>query len=56
VRRPRALAGRGPKYIFGLIVIFTIVIYVISGFHPCKNFGLPCVLVKKKSGKPPSSI
>jgi len=40
----------------GLIVFFTHVIYVISGFHPWKNFGLISILVKKKSGKPPSPI
>ena len=27
-------------------MFFTSVIYVIFGFHPCKNFGLICILVK----------
>jgi len=40
--------------ITGLIVFFTPVIYVISGFHPYKIFGLICTLVKNLfSGKHP---
>jgi len=31
--------------ILGLIVFFTPVIYVISGFRPYKIFGLICILV-----------
>ena len=29
-------------------MFFTPVIYDIFNFHPCKNFGLICFLVKKK--------
>jgi len=36
-------------------VLFTPVIYVISGFRPYKIFGLICILVKKKSSRIPLS-
>ena len=35
-------------------MLFTPVIYVIFGFHPCKIFGLICTLVKIKNPGIPS--
>jgi len=45
---------RGQNYHFlGLIVFFTPVIYVISGFRLYKIFGLICTLVKQVFRKTP---